>query len=171
LSTTAATTAKAGFPRVQLIANDENRGSAADNQGIAAAEGGCILLLNPDTIVHAGALETMIRSMDDHEGIGIWGPLLLNCDGTTRPLGRQFPSFRCALYRNAAFRNIGLFRTHYHRYTMCDFTYDRSCDVDQVMGAHLLPDPSSGTLRPAVPGDSRLGAGCRHVTPVVRPTE
>lgn len=127
------------WPHVTLLANAVNRGfAAANNQGLAKATGQYILLLNADTIVRAGALETMIRFMDDHGNVGICGPLLRNCDGTTQPSVRQFPDFRSALYRNTIFGSIGLFRRRYRRYMMCDFAYDRPCDVDQVMGAALM---------------------------------
>ncbi|HKZ34546.1 MAG TPA: glycosyltransferase, partial [Patescibacteria group bacterium] len=44
---------KKKFPFVRMIQNKDNRGfGAANNQGIRRASGDCILLLNPDTVVH-----------------------------------------------------------------------------------------------------------------------
>ena len=46
------------FPEVVLFANEENRGyAAANNQGIAAARGRNVMLLNPDTEVPREAVE------------------------------------------------------------------------------------------------------------------
>ncbi len=48
--------------RVRVISNDENLGfAAANNQGIAAARGEVIVLLNNDTIVTAGWLSPLDR--------------------------------------------------------------------------------------------------------------
>jgi GT2 family glycosyltransferase len=132
-------TVRREFPHVTVLANGENRGfAAANNQGLARATGRYILLLNPDTVVRTGALDTMIQYMEVHEDVGVCGPLLLNSDGSIQASVRRFPNFRSALYRNTIFRNIGLFRTDYRRFMMCDFTYDRLCEVDQVMGAALM---------------------------------
>jgi GT2 family glycosyltransferase/tetratricopeptide (TPR) repeat protein/SAM-dependent methyltransferase len=62
-------------PDVRLIANDENRGfPAAANQGIEAARGGQVLLLNNDTVVTTGWLGRMLRAFDDDPDVGLVGP-------------------------------------------------------------------------------------------------
>ncbi|MDX1934090.1 MAG: glycosyltransferase family 2 protein [Capsulimonadales bacterium] len=49
------------FPEVRLVANRNNVGfSGGNNQGIAAAHGGYILLLNPDTLVPPGSLKKCV---------------------------------------------------------------------------------------------------------------
>lgn len=127
------------FPDVQLIGNEKNRGfAAANNQGFAIAQGEYLLLLNPDTVVGAGALETMLEFMEKHEDVGVCGSLLLNTDGTIQPSTRQFPGFRSAFYHGTIFRSVGLFRGHYQRYMMRDFKPNRATDVDQVMGAAFM---------------------------------
>lgn len=71
------------FPWVTLIGNGENVGFArANNQGIGAAEGRYLLLLNSDTVVHPGALETLLAFMNAHPQAGACGPRLLNGDGS-----------------------------------------------------------------------------------------
>lgn len=86
------------FPWVTLIENAENVGFArANNQGIAAARGRYVLLLNPDTEVHPDALETLVAFMDAHPRAGACGARLLNSDGSLQPAchpmltpGREF---------------------------------------------------------------------------------
>lgn len=48
------------YPQVNLLINETNVGFAtANNQAIRRCTGDYVLLLNPDTIVHAGALSTL----------------------------------------------------------------------------------------------------------------
>lgn len=71
------------FPWVRLFENPENVGFArANNQGIRESSGRYILLLNPDTELRPGALETLVQFMDQHPRVGAAGPRLLNADGS-----------------------------------------------------------------------------------------
>ncbi len=86
------------FPWVRLIENATNVGFArANNQGISQATGRYVLLLNPDTVVHPGALATLVAFMDAHPPAGACGARLLNGDGSLQPAchpmltpGREF---------------------------------------------------------------------------------
>ncbi len=74
------------FPGVQLIENRANVGFAlANNQAICHSRGRYVLLLNSDTVVHQGALETLVAFMDAHPQAGACGPRLLNEDGSLQP--------------------------------------------------------------------------------------
>ncbi len=65
----------AGFPGVRLIANDTNRGfPAAANQGIAAATGDQILLLNNDVVLTTGWFGRLLRALHSDPAIGLVGP-------------------------------------------------------------------------------------------------
>ena len=58
-----------------MIENATNRGfPAAANQGIAAAIGDQVLLLNNDTIVTTGWLRRMLRHLSSDPKIGLVGP-------------------------------------------------------------------------------------------------
>ena len=130
---------KQKYPEVITIANSRNRGfAAANNQGIKASTGQYILLLNPDTIVHTGALDTLVRFLDDNPHVGVCGAKLLYADGCVQPSVRRFPSFRAVLYRHTVFRLLGIFRADYKRWAMKDFDYDRQADVEQVMGSAMI---------------------------------
>jgi GT2 family glycosyltransferase len=53
------------FPRVRIMANDVNHGFAeANNQGVAAASGDLIVLLNNDTVVTEGWLAALKDQLD-----------------------------------------------------------------------------------------------------------
>ena len=71
------------FPAVSLIASDENIGFARGNNiGMERVTSDFILLLNPDTDVREGAIESMQRFLQENEDEGMVGPQLLNSDGS-----------------------------------------------------------------------------------------
>lgn len=95
--------------KVSMIANRENLGfAAANNQGLERARGKYLLLLNSDTIVQAGTLETMVATFEEAQDnlqtavtvadrgrldhLGILAAELLNADGTLQPQGGSFPT-------------------------------------------------------------------------------
>jgi len=130
---------RATYADVTVVANTENRGFAgANNQALDVAKGEYLLLLNPDTLVHPGALDLLLRFMDSHPDVGACGPRLLNSDGTTQLSVRHFPTIRAALYRHSALRYTRLFRSEYERSLMKDFGHDVQTDVDVVKGAALM---------------------------------
>jgi N-acetylglucosaminyl-diphospho-decaprenol L-rhamnosyltransferase len=80
---------RADFPAVELIASDTNIGYVAGNNlamqrvlTADATEPAYLWLLNPDTVVHAGALQTLLEFMQTHPRCGLCGPKLENPDGT-----------------------------------------------------------------------------------------
>lgn len=77
---------RSDFPEVTLIENRENVGFArASNQGIAAAQGRCLLLLNPDTLLPSGAIARLVDLLETAADIGAVGPRLLLPDGAPQP--------------------------------------------------------------------------------------
>lgn len=81
------------YPAVRIIANSSNLGfTAANNQGLAIAQGDFILLLNPDTEVVGVALPALIDYAKRNPRDGMIGPQLLNPDGTVQPSRRRFPT-------------------------------------------------------------------------------
>ncbi len=62
--------------KVIVITNRKNLGFAGgNNQGLAAARGDCVVLLNNDTVVTEGWLERMLAALQRHPDIGIVGPM------------------------------------------------------------------------------------------------
>lgn len=63
----------------RLILNDENRGfAAANNQGLDAATGDYLVMLNNDTYVTAGWIRTLVRHLQRDTNIGLIGPVTNN---------------------------------------------------------------------------------------------
>lgn len=62
------------FPQVVLVRNSDNRGfAAANNQGLAIAQGRHVLLLNPDTVVLERAIQKSIAFAEKHHTAGVVG--------------------------------------------------------------------------------------------------
>jgi GT2 family glycosyltransferase len=81
------------FRQVRVIANPTNLGFAkANNQAIPLCRGRYVVLLNNDTIVLDGAIQSLLEFMDEHPSIGCVGPQLLNADGSIQPSYMRFPS-------------------------------------------------------------------------------
>lgn len=82
-----------GFPSVVLIKNNRNLGFArANNQGLAVGRGRYFMLLNSDTKVLPGAIDTLIQTADSNPELGVLGPKLLNMDGSLQVSWAGFPS-------------------------------------------------------------------------------
>src|SRR5918996_1009807 len=71
------------FPWVRLVASPENLGFAAGcNRAAAEASGEYPVLLNPDTLVHEGAIERLVAFARAHPEHGLYGGRTLDPDGT-----------------------------------------------------------------------------------------
>jgi GT2 family glycosyltransferase len=69
-------------PSVQVIAQARNAGFAAgNNAGIRATRGALILLLNSDTIVPAGAIDTLVGRLEAHPSAAVAGPRIVDGAG------------------------------------------------------------------------------------------
>src|SRR5260221_13542062 len=65
---------KTEFPQVKIVRNDSNMGfAAANNRAIRMTTGRYALLLNPDTVVHDGAISRTVPFMDQHPTAGLLG--------------------------------------------------------------------------------------------------
>lgn len=81
------------FPQVRVVDNGLNlRFSKGNNAGIAVAVGEFILILNPDTLIHEGALDRLIEFADRHPEAGGFGCRVLNADGSYQGPARPFPT-------------------------------------------------------------------------------
>jgi N-acetylglucosaminyl-diphospho-decaprenol L-rhamnosyltransferase len=73
------------FPEMKLVVNNENRGFArGNNQAIRLARGRFFFILNNDTVLRAGCLESLILFLDEHAQAGMVAGHLENADGSTQ---------------------------------------------------------------------------------------
>ena len=87
------------FPDVELAASEDNLGfSVANNLAIRAGDEPYVLVLNPDTRITEGALETLSKLLDERPEIGMVGPRLEQEDGSfDHAAKRAFPTPLSAL--------------------------------------------------------------------------
>jgi GT2 family glycosyltransferase len=94
----------AAFPGVQLIKNTTNVGFArAVNQGISRGSSTYIMLLNPDTIISPDFFNKGLEFMDQHPGVAIMGPRIMDPDGSIQGSARSFPTALTALFGRTSF--------------------------------------------------------------------
>jgi len=130
---------RAEFPQVELIANASNVGfGRANNQALPQCRGRHLMLLNPDTVVHPGAVAALVRHLDAHPDVAVTGCRLLNADGTLqRWTGGAYPRllnlanhyFFLDQLLPAAWRPMPLY---------LDRDVAEDIDVDWVSGACML---------------------------------
>ncbi len=71
------------FPDIKVMQTPGNEGFTRPmNLALRGSKGKYIALLNPDTLVHPGALESLCTFLEVHPKVGIVGPKVLNQDGT-----------------------------------------------------------------------------------------
>jgi GT2 family glycosyltransferase len=125
------------WPDVRLIEAGSNVGFArANNAGIRQTSGELVLLLNPDTIVPAGAVDQLIRVLDDNPQAAVAGPRIVDA------AGRAELSFGPMISPLAELRQKVLVRGHDRGLPLITGLVERmtrrSRAVDWVSGACLL---------------------------------
>ncbi len=85
---------------LRIISNPTNLGVArARNQGLQAAQGRYLLLLDIDTVVDRDAIVNLVRFMDEHKDVGLAGPRLQDAQGNLQLTCRKLPTVASKLLR------------------------------------------------------------------------
>ena len=92
-------------------------------------------LLNPDTVVHPGALETLFNFMNEHPKVGIVGGRLDNADGTPQHSAFRFHSIFSEL--DSGLR-LGIASKILDRWVVAPAISDVPCQTDWVSGANMM---------------------------------
>lgn len=127
------------FPEHTLIRNERNEGFArGSNQGIRAARGRYVLLLNSDAEVHEDALPALYGFLETHPEYAAAAPRLVHPDGRVQRAVQAFPNLWTPLFFATPFERWFPNSREMRRYFMRDWDPERSCDVDQPPAACLL---------------------------------
>lgn len=126
------------FPWVRLVENPGNPGYAsACNAGIRATDRPYVFVLNSDVEFVEGGIEVLLDYLDDHPGVGVLGPMVLNTDGTRQMSCRRFPS----MLENVVHGFLGEIwpdNPLTSSYQMKDLGGSEPREVDWVSGAAML---------------------------------
>ncbi len=127
------------FPELELIRNARNRGFArANNQGIKAATGRYVLLLNPDTVVKGNVIGEVLSFAERHPEAGAVSCRILRADGCTDTSCSTDPSL--ANFLISVFYLDKLLGWHpffgQRRLTFWDYSSER--EVDAISGCFMF---------------------------------
>lgn len=124
------------FPGVRLIVNQENVGfSKANNLAIEHVSGDYVLLLNPDTVVLSGTLDSLVAFMRDRPEVGAVGCKQIYASGQWQPT-----CHRMITLKREALVALGLSRplSNWIDYGNLPVTAREPFSVDWVGGACLM---------------------------------
>lgn len=123
----------------KVTTNSENLGfAAASNVGARAGTAPFILFLNPDALVHSGALQALTSFLSDTRNgqVGIVGPEVCNSNGATVPSCSRLPSRFDLITRSMGLHALLHKKASYPYAPLDDHAHSRA--VGQVMGAALM---------------------------------
>ena len=128
------------YPDVNLIKSDRNIGyGSACNLGARWAKTDYLLFLNPDIIIHGGAIQRMVRFLDKNRDVAIVGGWLEDERGIPNYSFRRYPTLALSLFHRESplrvllnrFGISGGYITHLE-------PPDKPIEVDWVLGAVLM---------------------------------
>jgi GT2 family glycosyltransferase/uncharacterized membrane protein len=125
--------------RVRLLSNGSNVGYArAVNQGIEAARGEHILVLNPDILLSEGGVDAALDYLRDCPECGLVGARLLDPGGEIQRSARRFYTLKTILLRRTPLGRLMPQHPELRAHLMLDDDLSRPGPVDWVMGAWML---------------------------------
>lgn len=128
-------------PQASIIVNERNLGfAAAANIGIRATKHPFVLLLNPDTIVHPGAVAHLQAELTRNPKVAATAGLLLDPQGQPQRgfYVRRFPTLAVMMFEALLLNRLWPANPINRRYRCLDHDPGRAADVDQPSGACLL---------------------------------
>lgn len=127
------------FPEIRFIASKENIGfSGTVNNGLQAAQGRFILILNGDIVVKKESIEKLLDHIKNNPETGIVGPQLLNFNETYQPSTFRFYAPLTIVYRRTFLGRFGFAKKHLDKFLMKDFDHQDTREVDWIMGSSLM---------------------------------
>jgi GT2 family glycosyltransferase len=129
------------FPWVHVIPNSENVGFArANNQAIAKAKGSFVLLLNPDTVVTAGAISALCEFLASRPEVGMVGPSLRRKDGELDATcaRRSFNLGAALCLDSLRLQAVPRLGPYLYRALVSPYDYSRTQPVEAISGAAML---------------------------------
>ncbi|MFC1488658.1 glycosyltransferase family 2 protein [Thermodesulfobacteriota bacterium] len=126
--------ARHAYPGIKVIQNQKNIGfAAANNQAFHRMQGRYALLLNTDTILTRGAVETIYAFMENNPHVGMACGQLLNPDGSKQNSIASFPNLISLLCNESLLQILSP-----KKYPSKRQAYSEPIEVDSCIGACLM---------------------------------
>jgi GT2 family glycosyltransferase len=125
------------FPAAVMVARPTNGGLVAGrNDGLKLAGGRYVLMLDSDTRVRPGAVETLATVLDENPQVGLVGPKLIGENGELQLSCRRWPPFLIPFIRRGPYPKLIDDDPPVHRrHLMKDFDHAARRPVVWVSGA------------------------------------
>ncbi|HEY3396843.1 MAG TPA: glycosyltransferase family 2 protein [Armatimonadota bacterium] len=121
------------FPEVTVLRNAAPASwTVTNNQGVAAARGELLLLLNDDTKLLPGAIDRTVAFLRAHPEAGVATPRIINPDRSVQPTVRQFPDLAAAIAQSLDMHRWLPGNKLTGRYYASDFDYSCTRPADSV---------------------------------------
>jgi len=127
------------FPWVRLIKSLDNGGfGAANNQGIAIAEGEWIIFLNPDASIDPISIAALVEQMQADKSIGIISPAILDAEGNITMSYFPFLNFWTSTWIAFGIQKMIPLTKSEGKWSVGTKPTDKFAEVDRVIGAVML---------------------------------
>jgi len=107
----------------------------ARNQGISLATAPLVLILDVDTVVTAGAIDTLVAYLEEHPECGLVAARLVDIEGNLQFTCRKYPTVTSKILRRIPFRCVESWLASEE---MRDWDHASPREVDYVIGACQL---------------------------------
>ena len=124
------------FPDARLVVQPVNQGLVAGrNAALPFVRGRLVLMLDADTEVRPGAVETLAGVLDAQPQVGLVGPKLIGPDGELQLSCRRYPPLLIPFMRRGPYARLNPDPAVHRRHLMKDFDHTTERPVVWVSGA------------------------------------
>ena len=127
------------FPQVQLLQNRTPQTFTVNcNLAIRHSTGRYILILNNDTVVHKGAVDLLVRFMDQHPDCGAVSANLRQADGLAQRVLIKTPTLGWYVWEILVVQNLTVVSTAFRRYFARQSDFQTDTEAHNLCGACML---------------------------------
>ena len=127
------------FPRAIVFENGRNlRFAKGNNVAIRASRGDYVLILNPDTIIHEGSLDGLVRYADEHPNAGAFGCRVVFPDGRYQPVQRPIHTIRSEWCWALGLGALAHFSEWFHAGSYVNWHGETEREVGWLAGCFIL---------------------------------
>lgn len=108
------------------------------NEGAKIAEGGYLLLANPDLIFEKDSISSMIGKMESDPSIGMIGPQLLDKNKKILKVGSDIPLLPGTIFSFSVLNKLFPNNLYSKKYFLLDFDRKKEREIPAIAGACML---------------------------------